>query len=186
MLPTTQLMNVVLVTHGGPNGLVMNSLNASSSGVTAQDINDYTSGNSSFLSSIDGRKDYISNLEQIFNNMGQDGNFIVSACNAGTSDELGKALQKLSKNRVNIFLTPDYVRISDPNGIDDRKVNEIQELGLPRIQDGRTHGKFKFSISHFVKGFVKFPAGGGGPEYTGANIMLQQTGVAFILGNVAP
>ncbi|MEB0280528.1 RHS repeat-associated core domain-containing protein [Mucilaginibacter sp. 10B2] len=186
MLSTTKLTTVVLMSHGGKVGLNSNPIDKGSTGIGAKDINNYLDGNTSVLFDYDGRKDFVVGLQKIFNGMADKGaSLIISACNVGTDDEFGKALQRLSNYKVDIYLTPDRVTIYDPDNKDTKIFGNIPELGLPRIQDGRKHGPFKWDISNLRSGFRKFPANNGSPEDINSNITLNQSGAPVSINKIS-
>jgi hypothetical protein len=120
----------------------------------------------------------ISTLKAVFDQIGNGGNLIFSSCNLDKDPGLGKALQALSGNRINIYMTADLVRLSGLNhdGID----VQIEELIKPRILDDSKRG------SNYVEGFTLYPAGGGEPQKLNKNISLGATGEAIKLVNPLP
>jgi len=184
MLPETKIMNIVFVTHGGyeldNNGKHTGDTNfhpdytndciAITSGEIMKFLKTGTSGKTGATELFKKKDKYIGELKQMFDKMGEGGNFVFSACRVGDDPNMGKALQALSGGRINIYVTPDLVQIS-------KGISKINELKLGRIQDNL----LVFKTSHFVKGFIKYPANYGDPINTSKNLTLNPTGVALEL-----
>jgi hypothetical protein len=185
MKSTTQLMDVVFDTHGGYIRTSTHHAADDSYTETAElqfrpdplkgdlvltpgDITNFMKTGTAVNKNkdvVDAKNKSIGTLKQIFDPMGKDGNFVFSACRIGDGDEMGKALQQLSGGRINIYITPDLVRESDNS-------QKILELDAPRIRDDLK----RYSQSHFVHGFILFPANFKDPVKTEKNITLNSNG----------
>lgn len=174
MASGTKLTNVVFNTHGGfvPNKLpfvtaFISDPNEKDSYIFSNDIQNFMKDPNSVN---DAKRSAITSLKGVFDNMTDGGNFVFSVCNLGKDDSFGKALQELSGGRINIYVTPDLVRMS---GNKDGKWIDIKELNLQRIQDGNWPEK---KDQHYKEGFTLFPKGFGEAKKINKNITLQSTG----------
>ena len=174
MAKGTQLTNVVFNTHGGFVSNKRPYITAfisdpfvKESYIFGKDIQNFMNDPNSVN---DAKKSAITSLKGIFDNMADGGNFVFSVCNLGKDDNFGKALQELSGGRINIYLTPDLVRIS---GKKEGKWIDIKELNLQRIQDGRWPVK---DDQNYQEGFILFPKGFGEAKKLNKNITLQSVG----------
>jgi RHS repeat-associated protein len=172
MRETTELTNVIFNTHGGITalskqaGFLPNPSNSKEQIVTA-DIKKFVADRDD-ESLIGFKKESLSSLESIFAGMKKGGTFILSACNVGEDIEFGKALQALSKGRINILITPDRVRISDPNSND-----YADELVKPKIQD---RSIWKNKKNWYKEGFILFPLNNAEPIKLDKNIIINPEG----------
>lgn len=184
---TTKLMNVVMVLHG-TTVVQAGTDKVISTGFWTEPKKSFDE--SLFISGLDIMKfiDYkpldeqlnkeIATLKAIFDQVGKGGNVIFSSCNLDKDPGLGKALQALSENRINIYVTADLVRLS---GLNHDGINvQIEELIKPRILDSFKEG------SNYNKGFILYPEGGGEPQKLNKNISLGATGKAVNLVNPLP
>jgi RHS repeat-associated protein len=181
MKPEVSLMNFVFSTHGGylikdgkmTEATAFKSDPTGESYISAGDITKFMQTGTTgalkadgFPVSITDKDKSIGDLKKVFDQIGTGGNFVLSACNVAGDDELGIALQQLSGGRINIYMTPDLVRVAKVDG------GVGQELNRGRIQDNLKI----WGTTNFQEGFTLYPQGFKDPVYTDNNITLNSNG----------
>lgn len=155
--------NVVFQTHGNGGSLVTSgehkgqgsfipnpnkpaNINDNYSTFTA-DIQNYIKGDTKNIPEV--TLNSIKSLETILTNIQDGGNFILSGCNIADDKAFGGALQQLSKGKVNIYISYDYISL--PHDA------TTPELDWTKIANGKPPRDKK--NNNYNKGFALFPAG---------------------------
>jgi RHS repeat-associated protein len=149
--PEVKVENVVFTTHGGATDENIGGLFAGQGNnkiqILARDIEMFLDNDPKLSEET---KKAIGAFESVLSNIEEGGTFVLNACNCGKDDNLGVALQKLAKGRVNIYLSTDKVAVPISK--------ESPELDVTKIKEGNLD-KVKRDSHEYKKGFKLFPAG---------------------------